>query len=330
MAREKRRNGSCYGTHVGSGLARGSPPLAESPVPITMATAAFVLCLLLGSVCPRLDGEEAARRGEASERAEKTEDERRRRFADDGSIQNVDEGAVTHEHAGFCTSDDLVALGGRLADWFQLLHANGEQNKSAASAPDKSSLASCKDATGWMFLKLDADGDRQLDPSELDAVRLDEYEACAGAFFQSCDGRGDGKLTAAEWCLCFWAQKPPCLAQLEKIQVNNLPQNTPDTHVPSCDEDGNFRKLQCRPGGGECWCVDRQGGGEVAGTRTHGDPRCDEVLGYSGHFGSGVGWGDEDEKEEQEEGGDDEKEKEKEEEADADDDDEDEDGGYIW
>lgn len=48
----------------------------------------------------------------------------------------------------------------------------------------------------------------------------------------------------------------------------------------------------------------------------------DEVAGYSGDFGSGVGWEDEEEKEAEDNG--EEAEEEEEEEVDADD------GGYIW
>lgn len=45
--------------------------------------------------------------------------------------------------------------------------------------------------------------------------------------------------------------------------------------IPSCDEDGFYRKLQCDRG--ECWCVD-QNGGEVAGTRTRGKTDCGEFA----------------------------------------------------
>lgn len=45
--------------------------------------------------------------------------------------------------------------------------------------------------------------------------------------------------------------------------------------IPSCDEDGFYRKLQCDRG--DCWCVD-QNGGEVAGTRTRGKTDCGEVA----------------------------------------------------
>lgn len=45
----------------------------------------------------------------------------------------------------------------------------------------------------------------------------------------------------------------------------------PGRFIPSCDEDGYYRKQQCDRG--ECWCVD-QNGGEVAGSRIRGKPDC--------------------------------------------------------
>ncbi|XP_054623368.1 testican-2-like [Dunckerocampus dactyliophorus] len=225
-----------------------------------------------------------------------------------------------------CTGQDLADLGDRLQDWFQLLHGNAKQNNSGklgartASALDKSLLASCKDSISWMFLKLDADADLHLDQSELAAINLDKYEVCIRDFFNSCDSYKDGKVSMAEWCLCFWREKPPCLAELERIQMQDVSTKKHGMYVPSCDEDGYYRKLQCDQSGGECWCVDNHGG-EVMATRIRGKPDCDEVLGYSGDIGSGVGWEDDDE--EAAGGHGDEAEEEQEEEV-ADD------GGYIW
>lgn len=44
-------------------------------------------------------------------------------------------------------------------------------------------------------------------------------------------------------------------------------------YIPSCDEDGYYRKLQCDRSRAECWCVD-QHGGELSGSRIHGIPDC--------------------------------------------------------
>ncbi|XP_077481937.1 testican-2-like [Stigmatopora argus] len=230
---------------------------------------------------------------------------------------------VKHER---CTPQELGDLGERLKDWFQLLHGNAKTNKSGklaastTSALDKSLLNSCKDSIGWMFLKLDVDGDLRLEPSELAAVNLDKYEVCIRPFFNSCDSYKDGKVSVAEWCLCFWREKPPCLAELQKIQMQNVPTQKTGTYIPICDEDGFYRKLQCEQRTGECWCVEQQGGTELTGTRIRGNPDCDEDLEYSGHYGSGVGWEDEEEKELEEE----------EEDEDQEEEEEVDDGGYIW
>uniref|UniRef100_A0A667XRC1 SPARC (osteonectin), cwcv and kazal like domains proteoglycan 2 n=1 Tax=Myripristis murdjan TaxID=586833 RepID=A0A667XRC1_9TELE len=224
-----------------------------------------------------------------------------------------------------CTGQDLADLGDRLRDWFQLLHGNAKQNNSGkpgagtASVLDKSLVASCKDSIGWMFSKLDTNSDLYLDHAELAAINLDKYEVCIRPFFNSCDSYKDGKVSTAEWCFCFWREKPPCLAELERIQVQEVAKKKPGMYIPSCDEDGYYRKLQCDQSRGECWCVD-QYGGEMMGSRIHGNPDCDDVVGYSGDFGSGVGWEDEEEKEAEDNG----EEVEEEEEGEADD------GGYIW
>ncbi|XP_046888329.1 testican-2-like isoform X2 [Hypomesus transpacificus] len=231
----------------------------------------------------------------------------------------------TNDKHESCTGQDLADLGDRLRDWFQLLHGNAKQNNSGkpgAGTPsvlDKSLVASCKDSIGWMFSKLDTNNDLYLDQPELAAINLDKYEVCIRPFFNSCDSYKDGKVSTAEWCLCFWREKPPCLAELERIQVQEVAKKKPGMYVPSCDEDGYYRKVQCEQSRGECWCVD-QHGVEMMGSRIHGNPDCDEVVGYSGDFGSGVGWEDEEEKEAEENG----EEAEEEEEGEADD------GGYIW
>ncbi|XP_051946201.1 testican-2-like [Xyrauchen texanus] len=226
-----------------------------------------------------------------------------------------------------CTGQDLADLGDRLRDWFQLLQGNSKQNStgnpaaSSASILDRTLVASCKDSIGWMFSKLDTNNDLYLDQAELAAINLDKYEVCIRPFFNSCDSYHDGKVSTAEWCLCFWREKPPCLAELERIQEKEGAKKKPDTYIPSCDEDGFFRKLQCDKSKGECWCVD-QHGGELMGSRIHGNPDCDELVMYSGDFGSGLGWEDEEEKEAEENG--EEAEEEEGEVGEVDD------GGYIW
>lgn len=67
-------------------------------------------------------------------------------------------------------------------------------------------MASCKDSIGWMFSKLDTNSDLYLDQTELAAINLDKYELCIQPFFNSCDTYKDGKVSMAEWCLCFWRE----------------------------------------------------------------------------------------------------------------------------
>ncbi|XP_036430096.1 testican-2 isoform X2 [Colossoma macropomum] len=226
-----------------------------------------------------------------------------------------------------CTGQDLADLGDRLRDWFQLLQGNAKQNStskpaaSSASILDRTLVATCKDSIGWMFSKLDTNSDLYLDQAELAAINLDKYEVCIRPFFNSCDSYRDGKVSTAEWCLCFWREKPPCLAELERIQMQEGAKKKLGTFIPSCDEDGYYRKLQCDQSRGECWCVD-QHGGELMGSRIHGNPDCDELAGYSGDFGSAVGWEDEEEKETEDNG--EEAEEEEGEVGEVDD------GGYIW
>ncbi|KAM7381499.1 hypothetical protein PAMA_012375 [Pampus argenteus] len=214
---------------------------------------------------------------------------------------------------------------------------------------DKSLVASCKDSIGWMFSKLDTNSDLYLDHAELAAINLDKYEVCIRPFFNSCDSYKDGKVSTAEWCLCFWREKPPCLAELERIQVQQVAKKKPGKYIYS--HDCNCR-IQNIFNGGSLFHSPIPDTHENAETpfgqeSTHlthfrsfqshttwrmpphllwvylrnkaQQARIYEVAGYSGDFGSGVGWEDEEEKEAEDNG-----EEEEEEEGEADD------GGYIW
>ncbi|XP_070608333.1 testican-2 isoform X2 [Erythrolamprus reginae] len=133
-----------------------------------------------------------------------------------------------------CTGQDLADLGDRLRDWFQLLHENAKQNSSGSVGPnpvnvlDKNLVASCKDSIGWMFSKLDTNSDLFLDQAELAAINLDKYEICIRPFFNSCDTYKDGRVSTAEWCFCFWREKPPCLTELERIQIQEASKKKPE------------------------------------------------------------------------------------------------------
>ncbi|XP_032883212.1 nidogen-2 isoform X26 [Amblyraja radiata] len=51
-------------------------------------------------------------------------------------------------------------------------------------------------------------------------------------------------------------------------------------HIPQCDEEGNFRPVQCQSSTGHCWCV-HENGQEVQGTRTPSgtaQPRCGPTV----------------------------------------------------
>ncbi|NXM60662.1 TICN2 protein, partial [Illadopsis cleaveri] len=111
-----------------------------------------------------------------------------------------------------CTGQDLADLGDRLRDWFQLLRENAKQNGSGGlpasptTALERSVAATCKEAVGWMFARLDTSGDLFLEAAELAAINLDKYEVCIRAFFNSCDTSKDGRVSAPEWCFCFWRE----------------------------------------------------------------------------------------------------------------------------
>ncbi|XP_067155686.1 LOW QUALITY PROTEIN: testican-2 [Apteryx mantelli] len=107
---------------------------------------------------------------------------------------------------GPCTGQDLADLGDRLRGLVPAAAENAKQNGSGGTAPDRSLAAGCKDAVGWMFGRLDTSGDLLLEPAELAAVNLEQYEVCIRAFFNSCDTHRDGRVSAAEWCFCFWRE----------------------------------------------------------------------------------------------------------------------------
>ncbi|XP_072125175.1 nidogen-2 isoform X11 [Mobula birostris] len=73
--------------------------------------------------------------------------------------------------------------------------------------------------------------------------------------------------------------KSPCEQQRERIQTEmSLRGPLVGHHIPQCDEEGNFRPMQCHSSTGYCWCV-YENGQEVPGTRTApgtGQPRCGE------------------------------------------------------
>lgn len=57
--------------------------------------------------------------------------------------------------------------------------------------------------------------------------------------------------------------------------LNTCVSATIGTYIPSCDEDGYYKRLQCDQSKEECWCVD-QHGEELMGSRIHGNTDCGE------------------------------------------------------
>ncbi|XP_032883213.1 nidogen-2 isoform X27 [Amblyraja radiata] len=68
-----------------------------------------------------------------------------------------------------------------------------------------------------------------------------------------------------------------CEQQRQRLQaIMSLRGPLVGLHIPQCDEEGNFRLMQCHSSTGHCWCV-HENGQEVQGTRTEpgtGQPRC--------------------------------------------------------
>lgn len=226
-----------------------------------------------------------------------------------------------------CIGQDLVDLGDWLWDWFQFFYENFKQNGlvssvvSLVSGLDKSLGVSCKDFIGWMFFKLDISVDFFLDQMELVVINLGKYEVCIYFFFNFCDIYKDGWVFIVEWCFCFWREKFFCLVELECVQIQEVVKKKLGIFILSCDEDGYYWKMQCDQSSGDCWCVD-QLGLELIGICMYGSFDCDDIVGFLGDFGSGVGWEDEEEKEMEEVG--EEVEEEEGEVGEVDD------GGYIW
>lgn len=90
--------------------------------------------------------------------------------------------------------------------WYKQKETKVKVSNFCLTALDKSLVASCKDSIGWMFSRLDTNSDLYLDQAELAAINLDKYEVCIRPFFNSCDSYKDGKVSTAEWCLCFWRE----------------------------------------------------------------------------------------------------------------------------
>ncbi|KAI2657163.1 HLA class II histocompatibility antigen gamma chain [Labeo rohita] len=58
-----------------------------------------------------------------------------------------------------------------------------------------------------------------------------------------------------------------------KCQLESQREVRPGTYKPQCDEQGNYKPIQCWHSTGYCWCVDKDGA-EVPNSRTRGRPQC--------------------------------------------------------
>ncbi|KAK7909492.1 hypothetical protein WMY93_014176 [Mugilogobius chulae] len=100
--------------------------------------------------------------------------------------------------------------------------------------------------------------------------------------------------------------------------IQNITNPNPKQYLPQCDEDGNFRLMQCWDFVDVCWCVNLLTGEEVPGTKTHGseDLDCEAVQEHESEHKDGEKDDDDDD--------DDEKDDEEKDDDDDDDDDDDE------
>ncbi|KFQ97731.1 Testican-2, partial [Nipponia nippon] len=119
--------------------------------------------------------------------------------------------------------------------------------------------------------------------------------------------RENAKQNGSGGAACGGAAEPPCLRELEKIQIQEAAKKKPGTFIPSCDEDGYYRRAHpdCGEHQGELGGAPRPGE-EAAAPGPGCEPlplaSTEEAAGFSGDFGSSVGWEDEEEKEPEEAG----------------------------
>ena len=56
-----------------------------------------------------------------------------------------------------------------------------------------------------------------------------------------------------------------CGAKRQKL-MKDTPKGMVGVYIPTCDNDGNYEKLQCHPSNGQCWCVEKMNGKRIDGT----------------------------------------------------------------
>ncbi|XP_039593799.1 nidogen-1 [Polypterus senegalus] len=125
----------------------------------------------------------------------------------------------------------------------------------------------CECLSGYQFAP---DGHTCIDIDECQPNRCHNHATCyntPGSFSCQCKPgyRGNGFQ-----CIPQEQEKTPC--QLHRDRILGVvsprgPRPVPGQYIPVCDDQGNYRPLQCHGSTGQCWCVDRNGQ-EIQGTRT--------------------------------------------------------------
>ncbi|NXT01615.1 TICN2 protein, partial [Jacana jacana] len=206
-----------------------------------------------------------------------------------------------------CTGQDLADLGDRLRDWFQLLRENAKQNGSGG-LPASPTTGRKSVTSRWREVILHGEAPSGALGPILGSRTGKDRDLLERVLLESSSEEKDlgvlgiNKMPMSQQCALVAKKVNGILGDIRKSVTSRWREVIlHGTFIPSCDEDGYYRRAQCEPEGGECWCVD-QHGTEVTGTRGHGSPDCEEAVGFSGDFGSSVGWEDEEEKEPEEAG----------------------------
>ncbi|XP_077301991.1 SPARC-related modular calcium-binding protein 2-like isoform X2 [Arctopsyche grandis] len=167
----------------------------------------------------------------------------------------------------------------------------------------------------WKFNLLDKDDNKYLDRNEYKAIRrtikkvVKPYR-CARTL-DLCDADQNGMITKPEWVSCIMnnthnllqgsvpklSGHPPgfnddsldrnkddgdlsdCLSDRKSMldeQATVMQKNDTVSYVPECTADGRYRRIQCYPQTGYCWCVNEDSGVPISGTAIKDEPpKCD-------------------------------------------------------
>lgn len=177
-----------------------------------------------------------------------------------------------------CSQQDLEVMGNRLLDWFSVVMADAKRNKSRRRSYGLNPATFpgyCKPEVKWMFHHLDQNSNAYLSLKELYDLEHESHEHCLKPFLEHCDVNKDMLVSSQEWCKCFDRSERPCAASRNRVRSGP---RVVGSYNPECDETGFYRRTQCHPSVGRCWCVDKYGV-EYANTRARGRPDCDSLVG---------------------------------------------------